>query len=1211
VAHGSNTISTLASFNYSNGANPAAGLVEDSNGNLFGTTSQAGTSGYGTVFEVANGSNSITTLASFNSSNGANPYGGLVEDNSGNLFGTTAHGGTSGYGTVFEIANSSNSITTLASFNSSNGANPAAGLVEDSSGNLFGTTLQGGTNLYGTVFEVANGSSSITTLASFNYSNGASPESSLVKDSSGNLFGTTQYGGTHGAGTVFEVANGGNTVTTLASFDAYPNGASPFAALVKDGNGNLFGTTTGGGTSSDGTVFEVAHGSNTITTLASFNYSNGADPIGGLVEDSSGNLFGTTILGGTYGAGTVFEVANGSNSITTLASFNYSNGYSALGTLVEDSSGNLFGTTSLGGTSGYGTVFEVAHGSNTITTLASFNNGNGAFPYGGLVEDSSGNLFGSTTGGGTTGYGTVFEVANSSNSITTLASFNSTTGFVPYGTLVDDSGGNLFGSTYVGGTSGAGTVFEVASGSNSITTLASFSFSNGANPEAGLVEDRSGNLFGTTIAGGTYFDGTVFEVANGSNSITTLASFNRSNGAVPIGGLVEDNSGNLFGTTVSGGASGVGVVFEVVSSDTTPPTTTAVSSGQAYANAHAGWNNTAVTITLSATDPDSGVAATYYTIDGTQYTYTAPFTVSGEGTHKVTYWSVDTASNAETPGSLTVNIDTTAPTTTVQPSSTLTTTYPNPASVSLAATDSGSGVAATYYNVDGGSYTLYNGSFAVSGTGTHSVSYYSVDVAGNQESAKSVSVIINKANQAITWSTPANIIYGTALSSAQLNATVTGVAGGSAPGALTYSPPAGTVLGPGPQTLTVTAAATTDYNQATASVTINVLYNFSGFLAPLNKNMSFNLGKTIPIKFQLSDASGNLITSLSAVSSLQIQALDSNGNPVGAPFNPNPAGNCSLRNDGSQYIFNWQSKGLTAGSYEIVLTLADGTVKTSVLQLTKSGSSAGLTTVAAGGTSAAPGGLLGGDIDLYVDNTNGYLTADELARIQDAVTAVGAVTAPYGVTVVEVTDPTLADVTLNMDTTSAVGGYAAGVLGCTTDAGQITLINGWSFYAGSDATQIGSGQYDFETVVTHELGHALGLGHSTDSTSVMYATLNTGSVNRTLTTADLNVPDTGTTGACGLHAAAVDVGRIGNTSYENGRDMVFAMLAEPNRNPVGGFASLAARDLANAQGLAGGTASRGDWFMAASIDTKPSDPIFAGLLPADGEDPLFDESVKG
>src|SRR5262249_4959909 len=155
----------------------------------------------------------------------------------------------------------------------------------------------------------------------------------------------------------------------------------------------------------------------------------------------------------------------------------------------------------------------------------------------------------------------------------------------------------------------------------------------------------------------------------------------------------------------------------------------------------------------------------------------------------------------------------------------------------------------------------------------------------------------------------------------------------------------------------------------------------------------------------------------------------------------------------------------------------------------------------------AVGALLGGNIDLYVDNSNGDLTSDEIARIQEAVNAVESVTEPYGVTVAEVTDPALADVTLNMDTTSAVGGYADGVLGCTTDAGQITIITGWNYYAGSDPTQIASSQYDFETVVTHEFGHALGLGHSTDSPSVMYATLNTGTVNRSLTSADLNVPD--------------------------------------------------------------------------------------------------------
>jgi len=346
----------------------------------------------------------IIAIASFNGTNGRDPMAGLIEDASGNLFGTVFEGGAYGYGTVFEIKAGSGSITTLASFNGTNGSEPAAGLIEDASGNLFGTTANGS----GTVFEIKAGSGSITTLATFDGLDGYGPGASLIEDAHGNLFGTTSAGGAYGAnggdGTVFELKAGSGSITVLASFNG-TNGQSPLG-LIEDASGDLFGTTYEGGASDIGTVFEIKAGSGSITTLASFNGTNGDHPTG-LVEDASGNLFGTAD-GGASGDGTVFEIKAGSGSITTLASFNGTTGQWPEG-LIEDAHGNLLGTTDWGGVGGYGTVFELKAGSGSITTLAGFNGTNGENPLAGLIEDAHGDLFGTASGGGPNADGTVFE----------------------------------------------------------------------------------------------------------------------------------------------------------------------------------------------------------------------------------------------------------------------------------------------------------------------------------------------------------------------------------------------------------------------------------------------------------------------------------------------------------------------------------------------------------------------------------------------------------------------------------------------------------------------------------------------------------------------------------------------------------------------------------------------------------------------------------
>jgi hypothetical protein len=341
------------------------------------------------------------------------------------------------------------------------------------------------------------------------------------------------------------------------------------------------------------------------------------------------------------------------------------------------------------------------------------------------------------------------------------------------------------------------------------------------------------------------------------------------------------------------------------------------------------------------------------------------------------------------------------------------------------------------------------------------------------------------------------------------NNNVLGTATLNANGQASFTVPANPTI---PPIVHAVYAGDGNYSGSTSPPPLGEDYHFSGFLPPLNSTLTIAANRTVAIKFQLTDYNGNLLTSLSAIVSLQV--LNSQGTNV-----LSSGGNNALRYDptSNQFVANWQTKNLAAGSYQVVLKLADGSTHSKTIQLTAGGSSAGLVTDGSAGTATA-GALLGGEVDLYVDNSNGDLTSDELARIQDAVTSIDTTIAPYGVVINEVSDPTQANVTLNMDTTSSLGGVAQGVLGCTTNADQVTMIQGWSWYAGADPTQIGAGQYDFETAVVHELGHVLGLGHSSSSTSVMYATLATGTANRTLVSADLNVPDSDS-GPCALHVA--------------------------------------------------------------------------------------------
>jgi uncharacterized repeat protein (TIGR03803 family) len=412
------------------------------------------------------------TIASFNETNGANPVGSLVQGADGNFYGTTAGGGTNfgGPGTVFKVS-TGGALTTLHDFDYTDGAAPAAGLAMGTDGDFYGTTSVGSATNYGTVFKMTP-TGVLTTLHSFcpafNCSDGAQPNTALVLAKNGEFLGTTYVGGSAtcrltaapGCGTVFQITPKG-TLTTVYSFN-YTDGAEP-SGLVQAPDGNLYGTTANG-TSSNcfpngcGTVFKLAPGG-TLTTLHNFDFGDGAFPQTPL-QAPSGYLYGTTFLYGPGNFGTIFRITP-SGALTTLVSWNGISGGEP-STLIMASDGNFYGTTEVGGT-GSGMVFKMTP-AGKVTTVYTAGVTDG-FPVTGLTQGTDGNFYGLTPGGGLNNKGTVFVL------LTGIAPFVKTVPpFGKVGAVIRILGSNLAGATAVI-FNGAPAVFNVVRPSELTATV--------------------------------------------------------------------------------------------------------------------------------------------------------------------------------------------------------------------------------------------------------------------------------------------------------------------------------------------------------------------------------------------------------------------------------------------------------------------------------------------------------------------------------------------------------------------------------------------------------------------------------------------------------------------------------------------------------------------------------------------------------------------
>ncbi len=430
----------------------------------------------------------------------------------------------------------------------------------------------------------------LETLVTFSGDNGSNPES-IVQGPHGNFYGTTYNGGSGGKGTLFEVPLN-SPIKTLVNFNG-ANGSNPESHLVEWNDGNLYGTTYSGGAYNKGTIFQLTP-TGSFRTVVSFSGPNGASPISGLVLGSDGGLYGTTSNGGAYGKGTLFKITKG-GGVSTMASNSASVHSSGMRGLIDPkdmspvygSTGNMDSQTSDPADPGS------ASGGGMMQTIVNFSGANGANPQG-LIRGTNGDFYGTTSGGGASNDGTIFELTPGGK-ITTLLTFNGANGANPHSRLGQLPDGNFYGTTYNGGTTNMGTVFTFDP-QNQLHTLVNFNGANGAHPDSALVPWSNGffyleslyqnlhiktsqvqwsgvNFCGTTSTGGAHDNGTVFQVTD-TGALLTLISFSGTNGSelgtIP-NSIVPGNDGNLYGTTYYGGPSNQGTVYRVTLQVFPPP----------------------------------------------------------------------------------------------------------------------------------------------------------------------------------------------------------------------------------------------------------------------------------------------------------------------------------------------------------------------------------------------------------------------------------------------------------------------------------------------------------------------------------------------------------------------------------------------------------------------------------------------------------------
>jgi uncharacterized repeat protein (TIGR03803 family) len=550
------------------GAASVAPLVIHSGNLIYGTTSIGGASGGGTIFRLSGGK--VETLLDLNSSTGTGPTAGLVSGPDGNLYGTCTAGGTSNFGTFFRMTPAGN-FTKLFDFTGTGGSKPGSvpgELVLHPDGNFYGTTGAGGSTGLGTVFKVTT-AGVYTVLATFSGTAGTrkgSQPSGRLAISGTDLYGLTRFGGTGNLGSAYRITTGG-TFASLFDFTGAAGarpGANPDGGFALHSSGDLYGTAEYGGSGAYGTAFRLTT-ANVFTLLHQFSDPTASQPVGELIEGTDGLLYGAAAAGGTSGFGGLFRIST-SGTHQLRVTFNGSNGAVPQAGLIRNAAGTLLSVTSAGGPGQLGVVCAMEN-NGAFSVTAPLSPELGWHPSGAPLATGGGNHAFPVAFGGSLGGGAIVSWSSSSGNLTPAA-IPQTTGLQPDGRLTAFNG-EFWGLASTGGNTNAGATFSFSPGSG-ITLRNSHTASTGSRAE-GPLTPVGGELYGVSREGGLEARGTLFRLSSTGVRTPILSFTGTSNdfpGRAPRGPLALAPNGGLYGLTELGGSSNLGVIFKL-----TPPST--------------------------------------------------------------------------------------------------------------------------------------------------------------------------------------------------------------------------------------------------------------------------------------------------------------------------------------------------------------------------------------------------------------------------------------------------------------------------------------------------------------------------------------------------------------------------------------------------------------------------------------------------------------